>query len=281
MREHTPAGSSEYSAGRIEIRDVGHDYRREGSDVVHIALESVNLDVKAREFLCLLGPSGCGKSTLLMIVAGLMKPSRGTVTLDGALVSGPSRDRGVVFQDYALLPWKTVASNVALGPRLNGSSRSESRETAAEFLALVGLEGVGGKYPHELSGGMRQRAAVARTLAARPKVLLMDEPFAAVDAQTRSVLQEELVGLWRELGQTVIFVTHSVEESALLADRVVVMSPSPGRIKDIFNVPLPHETRFSPDAVSELASVTATLLASVREVRGATASGADVQVSAG
>ena len=252
-------------AGRIEILGVGHEYRRPGTDEAQIVLDSVNLEIAAREFVCLLGPSGCGKSTLLMIVAGLLQPKRGSVAVDGVQVSGPSRERGVVFQDYALLPWKSVSSNVALGPRLAGASRREARQTADEFLALVGLEGVGDKYPHELSGGMRQRAAVARTLAARPKVLLMDEPFAAVDAQTRTLLQEELVGIWRELGQTVIFVTHSVEESVLLADRVVLMGTSPGRIKDVVPITLPHEGRFEIDAAMQVAKAGSVLLESLRD----------------
>ncbi len=253
--------------GRIEIRGVHHEYMRQGDKVPQVALAAVDLDVAPGEFVCLLGSSGCGKSTLLMIVAGLFRPTSGEVLLDGAAVTGPSRDRGVVFQEYALLPWKTVRSNIALGPRLAGASRRDANRIAEEYLELVGMPQVGDKYPHELSGGMRQRAAVARTLAAKPKVLLMDEPFAAVDAQTRSVLQEELIGIWARTQQTVVFVTHSVEEAALLADRVVVMSSAPGRVKEIFAVELPHDERFEPEMAPEVAGVAAKLLTTVRTSR--------------
>lgn len=250
--------------GRVEVKEVCHEYLSPTDKTPVAALGPVSLQVSAGEFLCLLGPSGCGKSTLLMIIAGLFNPTAGTVVVDGVAVTGPSRERGVVFQDYALLPWKTVRSNVALGPRLAGASRREANQVADEFLELVGMPQAGDRYPHELSGGMRQRAAVARTLAAKPKVLLMDEPFAAVDAQTRGVLQEELIGIWARTAQTVVFVTHSVEEAALLADRVVVMSTGPGRVQEEFPVTLPHEDRFSRESATRVAEVAASLLASVR-----------------
>ena len=252
------------TGGRVEVREVCHEYLRPGDKTAVVALGPVSLEISAGEFLCLLGPSGCGKSTLLTIIAGLLPPTKGGVAVDGVPVTGPSRERGVVFQDYALLPWKTVRSNVALGPRLAGASRREASQIADEYLELVGMPQAGDRYPHELSGGMRQRAAVARTLAAKPKVLLMDEPFAAVDAQTRGVLQEELVGIWARTAQTVVFVTHSVDEAALLADRVVVMSTGPGRVQEEFPVTLAHKDRFSRDAAPQVAEVAASLLASVR-----------------
>ena len=260
-------GRQPTSSGRIEVREVCHEYQRDGSTDHPRALDGITLDIAAGEFVCLLGPSGCGKSTLLMILAGLVQPSAGTVTLDGKPVQGPSRERGVVFQEYALLPWKTVRANVALGPRLRGQSRAESRATAERYLEMVGLSGLGQKYPHELSGGMRQRAAVARTLAAEPTVLLMDEPFAAVDAQTRGELQEELVRIWQSNARTVVFVTHSVEEAALLAERVVVLTGSPGRIKEIVEVSVPRPQRFDPSSAAEIAAVAAQLLQSVRAPR--------------
>lgn len=255
------------TGGRVEVKEVWHEYLRPGDKTAVVALGPVSLEISAGEFLCLLGPSGCGKSTLLMIIAGLLPPTRGEVAVDGVPVAGPSRERGVVFQDYALLPWKTVRSNVALGPRLAGASRREASRIADEYLELVGMPQAGDRYPHELSGGMRQRAAVARTLAAKPKVLLMDEPFAAVDAQTRSVLQEELIGIWARTGQTIVFVTHSVDEAALLADRVVVMSTGPGHVQEEFPVPLAHEERFSREAAPRVAEVAASLLASVRTLQ--------------
>lgn len=256
--------------GRIEVLDVTHDYVRDGSSEHHRALDGITLDIAAGEFVCLLGPSGCGKSTLLMILAGLVQPTAGVVTLDGRPVLGPSRERGVVFQEYALLPWKTVRANVALGPRLRGQPRAQARATADLYLEMVGLSSMGQKYPHELSGGMRQRAAVARTLAAEPTVLLMDEPFAAVDAQTRGELQEELVRIWQTNGRTVVFVTHSVEEAALLAERVVVLSGSPGRVKEILEVSVPRSKRFDPSSAAETAAVAAQLLQSVRAPREVT-----------
>lgn len=269
MRTSPSPSAAEATAGEghIEIRSVHHEYLRPGDKVPQVALATVDLDVAPGEFVCLLGSSGCGKSTLLMIVAGLFRPTSGQVFLDGVAVTGPSRDRGVVFQEYALLPWKTVRSNIALGPRLAGVGRREANRIAEEYLELVGMPQTGDKYPHELSGGMRQRAAVARTLAAKPTVLLMDEPFAAVDAQTRSVLQEELIAIWAQTRQTVVFVTHSVEEAALLADRVVVMSSAPGQVKEIFPVDLPHEGRFEPAMAPEVAGVATALLATVRTSR--------------
>jgi NitT/TauT family transport system ATP-binding protein len=262
------AGARATRGGRLEVRNLSHDYRTGGAAGGIRALEGIDLDIAAGEFVCVLGASGCGKSTLLLIIAGLIEPTSGEIRLDGALVRGPSRERGVVFQEYALLPWKTVRANVELGPRLQGRSRAEARLIAERYLDMVGLGAFSRSYPHQLSGGMRQRAAVARTLAAEPSVLLMDEPFAAVDAQTRSVLQEELVRIWQQTGRTIVFVTHSVEEAALLADRVIVLSTSPGRVKAVHPVTMPREARFDPANAPETGAIAATLLRSIRDQPG-------------
>ena len=268
-----PSVDAANGVGRLEVHDLCHQYVRDRASEGQLVLDGIELDIAAGEFVCVLGASGCGKSTLLMIMAGLIRPTGGQVVLDGIPVTGPSRERGVVFQEYALLPWKTVRSNVALGPRLQGRSRADARAVADRYLEMVGLADSGAKYPHELSGGMRQRAAVARTLAADPSVLLMDEPFAAVDAQTRSLLQEELVHIWEETGRTIVFVTHSVDEAALLADRVVVLTSSPGRVKEVLPVPTPRSERFDPGRAAENATFAATLLLSVRQDGPGRASG--------
>ncbi len=254
-------------AGRLEVHALRHEYRQQGSAERQVALDGIELEIAAGEFVCILGATGCGKSTLLMLIAGLSQPTAGSILLDGKPVTGPSRERGVVFQEYALLPWKTVRANVELGPRLQGRSRSEAREIADRYLDMVGLSDSAKKYPHELSGGMRQRAAVARTLAAEPTVLLMDEPFAAVDAQTRRVLQEELVQIWDQTGRTIIFVTHSVEEAAVLAGQVVVLTSSPGRVKEVLPVTSPRSSRFTPEGMGANAAVAQTLLKSLEQGR--------------
>ncbi len=208
----------------------------------------MSLDIFQGEFVCIVGPSGCGKSTVLNMIAGLVEPTRGRITLDGEPVLAPGAERGVVFQDYALFPWKTVRENVEFGLRYRSKGRvakPERDRRVQHYLDLVGLGGVGRKYPHELSGGMRQRCALARALANDPQVLLMDEPLAALDAQTRLVLQEELLRIWGEEKspnerRTVIFITHGIDEAVFLADRVVVMTRHPGRIKNVLTVDLPR-----------------------------------------
>ena len=200
----------------------------------------MDLELVPNSFTCLLGPSGCGKSTLLNMIAGFTKPSSGQVLVDGQPVTGPSADRGVVFQEYALFPWRTALDNVAFGPMLRGGSRAEQRKIARRYLSMVGLVGHEDKYPANLSGGMKQRVAIARALANDPSVLLMDEPFGALDAQTREVLQEELLRIWEQDRKTVVFVTHSISESVFLADRIVVMATRPGAIKQVFDLDLPR-----------------------------------------
>lgn len=217
-----------------------------------VALEGIDLRVEEGEFLVLLGPSGCGKSTLLDILSGLQTPTSGQARFRGEQLSGPSRELGVVFQDASLYPWRTISRNVELGLELKGVPRAERRRAAAAALARVGLSGFESAYPHQLSGGMRQRAGIARALAAEPEVLLMDEPFGAVDHLTRIQLQEELLALWEGDRKTVVFVTHDVGEAVFLADRIVVLSPRPGRIHRQLRVEVPRPRQRGDRALLEL-----------------------------
>ena len=207
------------------------------------ALADVNLTVRDGEFVTILGPSGCGKTTLLRIIAGLETYTGGTVLLDGELISGPGPKRGMVFQEYSLFPWKTVLGNVMFGPLMKGVSKKEAEETAFSYLELVGLSDFKHSYPYELSGGMKQRVAIARALANEPEIILMDEPFGALDAQTRNNLQNELLRIWQEEKRTIIFVTHSVDEAVFLSDRIVILSKRPGTIKKEIpiSIPLPRD----------------------------------------
>jgi NitT/TauT family transport system ATP-binding protein len=217
---------------QIVIDRVSHTYRPpRGREV--LALEDVSLEVRGQEFIALLGPSGCGKSTLLYLVGGFLPTTSGGIRVDGKPITGPGPDRGIVFQHFALFPWKTVRANVLYGLEKLGLPRAERDSRAQAFIDLVGLHGFEESYPSQLSGGMRQRAAIARTLAIDPEILLMDEPFGALDAQTRSLMQTELLAIWRRSPKTVIFVTHDVHEAVYLAERVVVMSARPGRVKAI------------------------------------------------
>lgn len=204
------------------------------------AVQNLSLDVSENDFVCIVGPSGCGKSTLLRIVAGLESPTSGEVSFRGHPVTSPRPEIGMVFQEYTLLPWRTVLDNVGLGPEFAGHSKSATREIARKFLRLVGLEQFAGAFPFELSGGMQQRVAIARALANEPKILLMDEPFGALDAHTRILLQRELLNLWEKHRKTILFVTHSVDEAIFLADRIVVMSAHPGVVKEVIPIPLPR-----------------------------------------
>jgi NitT/TauT family transport system ATP-binding protein len=205
-----------------------------------LAIADISLSIAPHEFVSVVGPSGCGKSTFLRIVAGLDRQSEGEILLDGKLVSKPGADRGMVFQEYALLPWKTTLANVAFGLQLRGIGKDERAAIARQYIDLVGLSGFEGHYPHQLSGGMRQRAAVARALANRPSVLLMDEPFAAVDAINRKFLQEELIGISAKEKMTVLFITHSIDEAVFLSDRVLVLSERPSRIIEEVRIELPR-----------------------------------------
>lgn len=245
-----------------EIRGLSKAFRsrKNGGDVQ--ALQEINLTVGANEFVTLLGPSGCGKTTLLRTIAGLVPWDSGEILIDGAPIQGPGPERAMVFQSFALLPWDTVLSNVAFGLELRGVPKSERHDRARELIEMVGLSGFEHRLPGELSGGMQQRVGLARALAVRPQVLLMDEPFSALDEQTRRLLQEELIRIWEESRTSVIFVTHSMEEAVLLGDRVVLMSPRPGRIVDDVRVPLPRPRSRSIDAV-EASQAFAALVASL------------------
>jgi ABC-type nitrate/sulfonate/bicarbonate transport system ATPase subunit len=223
----------------IEIRDVSLVYDTP-SGAVH-AVDTVSFDIEASEFLCIVGPSGCGKSTLLNIIAGFIAPTGGEIRIGGKAVTGHGMDRGVVFQDFAqLFPWRTALGNVTFGLEMKGLAKEEREAIALRQLALVKLEKFARSYPHHLSGGMQQRVAIARALAYNPAVLLMDEPFAALDAFTRDDMQRLLADVWRETGKTVIYVTHNVAEAVYLADRVVVMTPHPGRLKSEISIALPR-----------------------------------------
>lgn len=236
------------SAGSIECRAVRKSYRDAAEDKEVLALDGLTLDIKAEEFLMLLGPSGCGKSTLLNIIAGFETLDAGMVSVDGKPVERPGPDRGVVFQDYALFPWLNVQQNVEYGLKEKGLAAAECARIAGHYIDMVGLRGFEKRFPHELSGGMRQRVALIRVLAIDSQILLMDEPFAAVDAQTRIVLQEELQRLWLASRKTVVFVTHSVEEAVFLADRVAVMTSRPGVVKEIVEIDLPRPRDMTSDA---------------------------------
>jgi NitT/TauT family transport system ATP-binding protein len=240
-RMRAKAGQQGGGRGNIQVQEV--DIEFDTSSGCTVAVQQANLGIRSGEFVCLLGPSGCGKSTLLNAIAGFVQPTRGELKVDGKAVTEPSPDRGMVFQQHSLFPWKTVKDNVAFGPLMSGVGRSEASGVARTFLSLVGLAAFENAYPANLSGGMQQRVGIARALANYPSVLLMDEPFGALDAQTRVMMQENLLDIWREFGNTVVFVTHDIDEAVFLSDRIVVMSASPGRIiADIkVNLPRPRE----------------------------------------
>jgi ABC-type nitrate/sulfonate/bicarbonate transport system ATPase subunit len=229
-----------------------------------LALQATDLTVAENDFITILGPSGCGKSTLLRIVAGLDHPTSGEVQLDGKRITGPGPDRGMVFQSYTLFPWLTVLDNVCFGLRERGMPRSQQVEIARDFVAKVGLAGFEQHFPKQLSGGMQQRTALARALANKPRVLLMDEPFGALDHQTRELMQELLLGIWEAQRKTVLFVTHDIDEAVFMANRVVVMSARPGRIKVDRSVDLPHPRHYSVKTSPVFAELKAELTEQVR-----------------
>lgn len=236
-------------AVKVKIENVVKKYSTRKGEM--IALNGVSLDIKENEFICVVGPSGCGKSTLLNIIAGLHEPTSGRVLVDGKPVEGPGPERGVVFQQYALFPWLTVLKNVEFGLKLKGVTGEQATAEAMKYLKMVQLEQFANSYPKELSGGMKQRVAIARAYAVNPEVLLMDEPFGALDAQTRTQLQSELLETWQTEKKTCFFITHDVDEAIILAQKVIIMSARPGRIKEIVDINIPYprtqETKMSPE----------------------------------
>lgn len=243
----------------IKINNVGKVYETEGGTSVQ-ALKNINLEIKDGEFVCIVGPSGCGKSTLLEIVAGLQKQTEGEVFLDDTPVSGPNRDIGVVFQDAALFPWRTIRKNILFGLEIAKVPKAEQEERLKYYLKLMGLEGFEHKFPAQLSGGMRQRAGIARTLIASPKVTLMDEPFSAVDHLTRCTLQEELIRVHETEKKTILFVTHDINEAVYLADRVILLSPRPGTIQEEYVIRTKHPRSRSDEY---LVQITARIVADI------------------
>ncbi len=240
VTEPSSAASTVSIDPRLQIFDVTHQFPGLNGAAATTVLEHIDIRVQPGEFTALLGPSGCGKTTLLRILAGLLQPSTGHVEVNGTTITGPSNGIGFVFQNDRLLPWLTVEDNAALGLRAKNVAKKEARATVAELLNIVGLSGYATYLPHQLSGGMRQRVNLARALAVQPDVLLMDEPFAALDAQTRELMQEELVRIWAATGSTVLFITHQIDEAVFLANRVVVMRARPGRIREVLDIELPR-----------------------------------------
>ncbi|MBY0322149.1 MAG: ABC transporter ATP-binding protein [Reyranella sp.] len=250
---------------RLAIRGVGKVFpgvRRDAPPTQ--ALQPVSLDIADNDFIAVLGPSGCGKSTLLRLVAGLEEPSSGEILLDDAPIRGPGADRGVVFQSYTLFPWLTVRENICFGLREKRTPRSEQRETSDRFIARMGLRGFEDHYPKQLSGGMQQRVAIARALANDPKILLLDEPFGALDNQTRLLMQELLLGIWEQARKTVLFVTHDIDEAIFMANRVVVFSARPGRIKAEVPTELPHPRPYTIKTSPEFMALKARLTEEIR-----------------
>jgi NitT/TauT family transport system ATP-binding protein len=222
----------------LEVKQLGKVYKTAKGEVT--ALKNINFKTHRREFVCVIGPSGCGKSTLIRILAGLEPHTSGDVLLDGKPVTGPGRDRGMVFQGYTLFPWLSVKKNVMFGLEMNNASASEAAKEADLWLELVGLEKFANAYPHELSGGMKQRVAIARALVNQPRILLMDEPFGALDAQSRAKMQAHLIEIWRNVDVTILFITHDLDEAIFLADRILVLKAHPGEVQELIEVPVPR-----------------------------------------
>ncbi len=248
---------------KLHIHNVTKTYRSDGQVV--LAIDEIDLKIRNKEFATILGPSGCGKSTLLRIVAGLIKPTKGVVRLDGNVVAGPGSDRGMVFQSYTLFPWLTVKENIRFGLEISGTPKAKQEQVAQEFVNRVGLSGFEKTYPKGLSGGMKQRVAIARALANNPDILLLDEPFGALDAQTRALMQELLTQVWEELHKTILFVTHDVEEAIFLSDRVFVMTARPGKIKAEIDVALGRPRNYEMKATEAFFELKKQALTLIRE----------------
>jgi NitT/TauT family transport system ATP-binding protein len=254
---------SKMGTPKLEIIEVGKIYKTKKGETT--ALEKTSFRIEDGEFVTILGPSGCGKSTVLRIVAGLEEATSGKVLLDGKEISGPGSDRGMVFQSYTLYPWLTVKENITFGLKLKGVPQKERDDKARHYLQLIGLEGFENHYPIQLSGGMKQRVAIARALANDPKILLMDEPFGALDAQTRNIMQEVLLKAWEESKKTILFITHDIDEAIFLADSVYVMTARPGRLKKKVPIELPRPREFSVKGTPEFAAYKEELMSLIRE----------------
>ncbi|RQU76235.1 ABC transporter ATP-binding protein [Burkholderia cenocepacia] len=261
---------------RLKARDVILDVRHVGKRFATpqgecVALDDISFRTHRREFVCVIGPSGCGKSTLIRILAGLDAQTTGDVLLDGKPVDGPGADRGMVFQGYTLFPWLTVKKNVMFGLRMNGSSSGVAEREALQWLDLVGLTRFADVYPHQLSGGMKQRVAIARALANRPRILLMDEPFGALDAQTRARMQTHLLDIWRNIDVTILFITHDLDEAIFLADRILVLKANPGGVQELIEVPVPRPRDYSQVNTPAFIATKARLEALIHPKEAATA----------
>jgi NitT/TauT family transport system ATP-binding protein len=241
----------------LEVRRLGKRFVTRGGEVV--ALKGIDFKAYRREFVCIIGPSGCGKSTLIRILAGLETQTEGEVLLDGQSVTGPGRDRGMVFQGYTLFPWLTVKQNVMFGRRMNGAGRWEAERDALQWLDLVGLTKFANAYPYQLSGGMNQRVAIARALANQPRILLMDEPFGALDAQTRAKMQSYLLEIWKNVDITIVFITHDLDEAIFLADRILVLKAHPGEVQELIEVPVPRPRSLAQSSSPEFRATRARL----------------------
>jgi NitT/TauT family transport system ATP-binding protein len=248
---------------KLHIHNVSKTYCSDGQEV--LAIDEIDLKIKNKEFATILGPSGCGKSTLLRIVAGLIKPTKGIVRLDGNVITRPGQDRGMVFQSYTLFPWLTVTENIRFGLEISGMPKTKQEQIAQEFVEKVGLKGFEKTYPRGLSGGMKQRVAIARALANNPAILLLDEPFGALDAQTRALMQELLTQIWEELHKTILFVTHDVEEAIFLSDRVFIMTARPGKIKAEIDISLERPRNYEIKATESFLNLKKQALALIRE----------------
>jgi NitT/TauT family transport system ATP-binding protein len=261
---YTSGDSASMNQSKLEVRDLFKSYSVKGNQQLMV-LKDINFKLYPREFVCLVGSSGCGKSTLLNIVAGLAKPTTGQVLVDGKIVTGPGSDRGMVFQGYTLYPWLTVAQNVAFGLQLQKVPKIEQRERVSYFLNVVGLTQFASSYPKQLSGGMKQRVAIARALANEPAVLLMDEPFGALDAQTKEQMQQFLMELWEQTHTTVLMITHDVEEAIFLSQRIYVMSTRPGRLKLEVPIALPEHRDLEMKLSSEFIGIKRDIVHALRD----------------
>ena len=250
--------------GLVEVQDLSVCFKDKRQNITTV-LDKINFTVEPGSFVCLLGPSGCGKSTVLNAIAGFIHPTEGKISVDQHTVTKPGADRGFVFQQYSLLPWKTVLQNVEFGLRIKGIAKAKRRELVTEYLNRVGLYKHRDSFPHQLSGGMKQRASIVRALINSPSVLLMDEPFSALDAQTRHMMQELLMEIWQDFKTTVIFVTHDIEEAVLLGDRILVMGVNPGHIKEDIAINLPRPRHIDDTLTPEFIQISRQVLATIRE----------------